>query len=53
MDGSDTGDGARPVVGVMRLQVTMSKGQEPPDHGKEHPGAEEGRGEDEEGVLPL
>lgn len=53
MDGGDTGDGARLVAGVTRLQVSMSKGQEPPDHRKEHPGAEEGRGEDEEGVLPL
>lgn len=53
MDGSDAGDGARLAVGVAGLQVSVSEGQEPPDHSEEHPGAEEGRGEDEEGVLPL
>lgn len=53
MDGSDAWDGARLAVGVAGLQVSMSEGQKPPDHSEEHPGAEEGRGEDEEGVLPL
>lgn len=53
MDGCDTGDWARLAVGVAGLQVSVSEGEEPPDHSEEHPGAEEGRGEDEEGVLPL
>lgn len=53
MDGGDAGDGARLAVGVAGLQVSVSEGQEPPDHSEQHPGAEEGRGEDEEGVLPL
>lgn len=53
MDGGDTGDGARLCVLVPGLQVSVSEGQEPPGHGEEHPGAEEGRGEDEERVLPL
>lgn len=52
MDGGDAGHRTR-VVWVTGLQVSMSEGQEPPDHREEHPGAEEGRGEDEEGVLPL
>lgn len=53
MDGCDAGDWARLAVGVAGLQVSVSEGEEPPDHSEEHPGAEEGRGEDEEGVLPL
>lgn len=53
MDGGDAGDGARLGVGVTRLQVSVSEGQEPPDHSEQHPGAEEGRGEDEQRVLPL
>lgn len=53
MDGSNTGDGAWVTIEVARLQISMGEGQEPPGHGKQHPGAEEGRGEDEEGVLPF
>lgn len=53
MDGCDAGDWARLPVGVAGLQVSVSEGEEPPDHSEEHPGAEEGGGEDEEGVLPL
>lgn len=53
MNGGDAGDGAGLSVWIPGLQVPMSKGQQPPDHGEEHPRAEEGRGEDEEGVLPL
>lgn len=53
VDGGDAGDRARLAVGVAGLQVAVSEGQQPPDHSKQHPGAEEGRGEDEEGVLPL
>lgn len=53
MDRGDAGDRARLAVGLAGFQVPVSEGQQPPDHGEEHPGAEEGRGEDEEGVLPL
>lgn len=53
VDGGHAGDGARLAVRVTGLQVSMSKGKKPPDHREEHPGAEEGGGEDEEGVLPL
>lgn len=53
MDGCDAGDWARLTVGVAGLQVSVSEGEEPPDHSEEHPGAEEGGGEDQEGVLPL
>lgn len=53
MDGSDAGDGAWLAVWATGLQVSVSEGHEPPDHSEEHPGAKEGRGEDEEGVLPL
>ena len=53
VDGGDTGDRARLIGGGTGLQVPVGEGQEPPDHGEEHPGAKKGRGEDEEGVLPL
>ena len=53
MDGSDARNRARGATGVTGLQISMSEGQQPPDHSEEHPGAQEGRGEDEEGVLPL
>lgn len=53
VNGRDAGDRAGLSVWIPGLQVPVCKGQQPPDHGEEHPGAEEGRGEDEEGVLPL
>lgn len=53
MDGGHTGDVVLFCLWVPRLQVAVGEGQEPPHHGEQHPGAEEGRGEDEGGVLPL
>lgn len=53
MDGSHARNRAWIATGVTGFQVPVSEGQQPPDHSEEHPGAEEGRGEDEEGVLPL
>lgn len=52
VNGSDTRH--RPgLVGISRLQITVSERQEPPNHGKEHPRAEECWSEDEEGMLPF
>lgn len=52
VDGSDTGNRSR-LTGISRHQITMSKGQEPPHHGEEHPRAEECWGKDKERVLPF
>lgn len=53
MDGCNARNRAGLTARVPGFQVSMGEGQQPPDHSEEHPGAEEGRGEDEEGVLPL
>lgn len=53
MDGCHARNRTGLSAGVPGLQVSVGEGQQPPDHSEEHPGAEEGRGEDEEGVLPL
>ena len=53
MDLCDTGHGGGPPVGPDGLQVPVGKGQEPPGHGEQHPGAKEGGGEDQQRVLPL
>lgn len=48
----DAGDAVGPVE-LLRVQVPVREGHEPPAHGEEQPAADEGGGEDDEREAPL
>lgn len=48
----DVSDAVGPVL-RLRVQVSMRERHQPPAHGEQQPAADEGGGEDDEGVAPL